>query len=125
MRKHLLLAALAWVGMTGVAGMAQAEPAWTAWLNRDAPSGSGDWETRADFAGVCAAPRAVEGRVAATGVPSWQTGELLQVSAEVGLVCRTADQPDGECLDYEVRFDCGTTDSYAESTVVPQKKRTS
>lgn len=113
-RRSLLLATLTWVGM---AGTAQADPAWTAWLNRDVPSGAGDWETRADFPGVCATPRAVEGRVAATGVAAWQSGEVLQISPEVGLVCRTADQPDGACLDYEVRFDCGTTDSYAETTV--------
>ncbi|WP_309895088.1 hypothetical protein [Archangium sp.] len=84
---------------------------WTAWLNRDAPSATGDWETLTDFisAGqVCANPTAIECRTT-TGLDWATTGEVYScsVSASIpGGVCVNDDQPDGQCLDYEVRFLC-------------------
>jgi hypothetical protein len=78
---------------------------WTSWLNRDGPGGSGDWETRTDFPEVCASPTDIQAQTT-SGIDWTQTGEVLTVSPSVGLVCRNADQPDGICEDYQVRFFC-------------------
>jgi len=84
---------------------------WTAWLNRDDPSATGDWETLSDFVSagqVCANPTAIECRTT-TGLDWASTGEVYScsVSASIpGGVCVNNDQPDGQCLDYEVRFLC-------------------
>lgn len=83
---------------------------WTAWLNRDAPSGVGDFETLKDFvqAGqVCAQPTKVECRTR-PGHQDWgQAGQVYQCATALGGVCGNADQPGGQsCLDYEVRFCC-------------------
>jgi hypothetical protein len=84
---------------------------WTAWLNRDSPSGNGDYETLADFraAGnnICngAAPIGIECRT--LGGVNWSsTGEVYSCTASTGGVCVNAQQPDGYCQDYEVRFLC-------------------
>jgi hypothetical protein len=81
---------------------------WSSWLNRDNPSGTGDWETLADFSFSqvgCSLPAFIDAKTIA-GV-SWQsTGEKLTVSPDVGLFCRVAEQTDGDCQDYQVRFGC-------------------
>lgn len=85
---------------------------WSSWLDRDQPSGTGDWETRTDFTVAqvgCASPVAIEATTV-TGVPWQNTGEVLTVSPSVGLICRNASQPDGVCQDYRVRFGCGSLD---------------
>ncbi|MFZ6029123.1 MAG: metallophosphoesterase [Chloroflexota bacterium] len=94
-------------GYTGVSYTLSLYPGqgWTAWLDRDNPSGDGDWETRADFPGVCAAPLQIDGRTL-TGTYWYDTGEKLSVSPGTGLVCRNAEQNDKYCLDYKVRFFC-------------------
>lgn len=85
---------------------------WSPWLNRDNPGGTGDWEMLADFTTSqvgCSLPAFIEAQTT-TGV-SWQNaGENLTVSPDVGLVCRNADQSDGACRDYRVRFGCATLD---------------
>jgi hypothetical protein len=81
---------------------------WSAWLDRDDPSGTGDWETRADFTLSqvgCSSPSQIDAKTL-TGVAWQNTGEVLTVSPIVGLICRNADQSDGACQDYEVRFGC-------------------
>ena len=81
---------------------------WTAWLNRDAPGGSGDWETLSEFvtAGqACANPTAIECQTT-SGVDWTQSGEAYTCGATAGGICRTVDQADGTCLDYRVRFFC-------------------
>lgn len=79
---------------------------WTAWLNRDAPSGNGDYETRADFVpAVCASPLAIQCQTTA-GVDWTLTGEVYSCTPSVGGVCINANQPDGSCMDYRVRFLC-------------------
>ena len=81
---------------------------WTGWYDRDNPSGTGDWETRADHGNVCLGDTVIgiEGKTL-SGTPAHQTGEsLYHYSAAVGLVCRNADQSDGSCMDYKVRYLC-------------------
>jgi hypothetical protein len=84
-----------------------AQAGWTDWLNRDNPNGSGDWETLRDFADVCPNPTDIQARRKSDQVDAAKTGEVFQdYSPEVGLVCKNAEQPDGKCSDYEVRFFC-------------------
>lgn len=84
---------------------------WTPWLNRDSPSGTGDWEDLADFVNagqVCANPIAIECRTTA-GIDWSSAGEVYSCSLTTpipGGVCENGSQPDGDCLDYEVRFLC-------------------
>lgn len=87
--------------------MGRVPASWTQWLNRDDPSGSGDWESRAAHPAVCANPWNFQARRRGTTIPASQTGEIFSTfSANGGLVCRNTDQPDGVCFDYEVRFFC-------------------
>ena len=85
---------------------------WSSWLNRDNPGGTGDWEMLADFSITqvgCSLPAQIDAQT--TSGVSWKnTGENLTVSPDLGLVCRNADQSDGSCLDYRVRFGCATLD---------------
>ena len=81
---------------------------WTPWLNRDAPSGTGDWETVSDAValGGCAYPAWVECKTT-TGLDWWKTGEVIIYSAYQGCICRNADQPDQICnFDYTMRELC-------------------
>ncbi len=84
---------------------------WTDWLDRDNPSGAGDWETINDFnsgkfKAVCDKPMAIQCR-SKDGTYWTQTNDLnATCEREEGLVCRNADQPDNACEDYEVRFFC-------------------
>jgi hypothetical protein len=82
---------------------------WTPWRMRDAPSGNGDYETIADFDAslVCngAQPVGIECQTM-TGIDWSATGEVYTCSPVVGGVCVNADQPDGACMDYQVRFLC-------------------
>jgi hypothetical protein len=85
---------------------------WTNWLDRDNPSGTGDWENRTGFPSgeVCGSPTDIEARVRGTTSvfsPYDPRPETLQTfTASDGLVCRNIDQADGFCNDYEVRFLC-------------------
>jgi microsomal dipeptidase-like Zn-dependent dipeptidase len=81
---------------------------WTAWLNRDGSSGSGDWETLSEFviAGqACSNPIGIECQTT-SGVNWTQSGEVYTCDPAGGGICRVADQPDGVCYDYRVRFLC-------------------
>jgi hypothetical protein len=51
---------------------------WTDWINRDGPSGIGDFETVANdlTAGGCASPIWIECKTT-TGLFCWQTGEVI------------------------------------------------
>ncbi|HEX8701994.1 MAG TPA: hypothetical protein VF815_24405 [Myxococcaceae bacterium] len=86
---------------------------WTGWLYRDEPGGSGDWETLSDFVAMgmsCSNPIAIECRTRHSHVNWTLTGEnyscSLSTSGVQGGVCENDKQPDGQCLDYEVRFLC-------------------
>ncbi len=93
------------IQVTGGAGT------WTPWLNRDDPSGTGDWETLDDFraAGIniCngAAPIGIECATLA-GVDYRNAGEVYSCTPGSGGICQNALQNDGACLDYQVRFLC-------------------
>lgn len=82
---------------------------WTAWLDRDDPGGSGDFETLRDHhqAGKsCAAPTNVECRTK-DGRPWTETGESYSCTTKKGGICLQRNQAHGKrCSDYEVRFCC-------------------
>ncbi|XP_035690117.1 mucin-5AC-like [Branchiostoma floridae] len=85
---------------------------WTPWFDRDNPGTTGDWEVlshlRPENPGqICRSPTDIQARVIATGQDAFQTGEVFAFyDVTTGFVCRMKDQPDGKCLDYEVRFCC-------------------
>ncbi len=82
------------------------KPLWTGWLNRDDPSGTGDGENFSLFTNIpCKAPLTAECRRRMDGVDWSRTGEVMTCSA-AGSICLNAQQPDGRCDDYEVRFAC-------------------
>lgn len=79
---------------------------WTIWLDRDDPSGVGDYEDLVNFGSqVCSNPIAIQCQTTA-GVDWTQTGERYTCTPSVGGVCVNSDQPDGQCMDYRVRFLC-------------------
>lgn len=85
---------------------------WTPWLDRDDASGTGDWENRSAFSAdqVCEYPLSIETRLNG-GAQVWtafdQTPDYLaSFDPQAGLVCKNADQADGTCGDYQVRFQC-------------------
>lgn len=79
---------------------------WTQWYDRDNPGGVGDYEDRvSQIPAVCANPSAVE--CTTTGGVDWtQTGEVVTCTPSAGCYCVNANQPDGHCQDYIVRFCC-------------------
>jgi|GEM_PF-4129292 len=80
---------------------------WTSWLNRDLPTGNGDYETLPDFlsgGAACANPIAIECRTL-SGVDYRQVGQNYTCQPSTGGFCRNAEN-DGGCMDYEVRFLC-------------------
>ncbi|XP_078670967.1 uncharacterized protein LOC144911067 isoform X2 [Branchiostoma floridae x Branchiostoma belcheri] len=85
---------------------------WTDWFNRDQPSGTQDNEMltnlRQSYPGqICATPTAVHARVTSTQQEASLAGQHIHAyDTTTGFVCRNADQTDGVCLDYEVRFCC-------------------
>lgn len=79
---------------------------WTSWLDRDNPSGSGDWEVRTHFPNVCDDPVEIECQTTG-GVAAHETGEVVVCDPSYGLRCKHTEQPDGRCdYDYRVRFRC-------------------
>ncbi|QEY17057.1 hypothetical protein D0C16_14370 [Cellvibrio sp. KY-GH-1] len=89
--------------------------AWTAWLDRDEPSGQGDAEVLPAFLtetpnSVCTTPSAIEARIRGTtnvftpGMTLPQTMRTFEPTK--GLQCYNVDQRSGSCADYEVRFLC-------------------
>ncbi|WP_039917049.1 hypothetical protein [Cellvibrio mixtus] len=88
---------------------------WTAWLDRDNPSGEGDAEVLPSFltetpSNVCTSPSAVEARIKGSTqvfTPGMITPHKLRAfAAGKGLQCYNVDQASGGCADYEVRFLC-------------------
>jgi hypothetical protein len=79
---------------------------WTDWLDRDDPWGNGDGEHFGLFTGIqCQQPLTAECRRISDGVDHSRTGERVRCSP-AGAECLNAEQPDGQCDDYEVRFAC-------------------
>src|SRR6478609_6066614 len=91
---------------------------WTAWLDRDNPSGNGEYETRGDFpaGSVCANPIGIEAKYendTGIAVIIAQNGTapnyLRAFTPSAGLVCIDSDQTSRglpACKDYSVRFNC-------------------
>ena len=82
---------------------------WSNWLDRDNVGGKGDYEYLSDLIKeghlkekdgkpICIQCQTLE------GVDWKDAGEVYQCDPEVGGVCINADQPDGRCMDYRVRF---------------------
>jgi len=94
---------------------------WSNWLNRDLPSGTGDWETRQSMIqqGMlkCEEPLAAEARLV-NGDGSTATTETVAFSKDLGLVCQNSLQADSRCEDYEVRFCC----EYGEASDTQQNE---
>jgi hypothetical protein len=83
---------------------------WTAWLNRDNAGGNGDGEHLGIFVGenkVCPRPLAVQCSRVSDGRDWTETGEKMVCNTTQGAICLNADQADGGCDDYQVRFFCG------------------
>jgi hypothetical protein len=83
---------------------------WGAWLDRDDASGDGDFEGAPDFTleqKGCAQPTAIQAETLA-GVEASAARELVVVTPGLGLACWNHRQGDRQCLDYRVRFGCGT-----------------
>ena len=86
---------------------------WTAWLDRDDPSGQADSERlalhQADGNVPCDEPVAIQCQT--VGGVAWNsTGDVFRsgygCTVENGLKCYNADQSDGSCEDYKVKFAC-------------------
>jgi hypothetical protein len=80
---------------------------WSRWLDRDDVTGSGDNEpftSHFNDGSVCPQPAGVQCRRKSDGRDWTGTGEAVSCTVTGGLVCLKADQPDGACDDYEVRW---------------------
>ncbi|CAH1780672.1 unnamed protein product [Owenia fusiformis] len=92
---------------------------WSVWLNRDYPSGKGDFETTRDFRKEgrlpCEAPSAIECRTVRTHIPATKTGQVFHKKAACsvigGLACYNRKQKNRRCLNYEVRYFCPEEDN--------------
>ena len=76
---------------------------WTNWLDRDDPTGDGDYEHRADYAQqeVCETPLAIDARARGSG-----SQEVTHVDLNYGFWCNNEEQTSGDCADFEVRYCC-------------------
>jgi hypothetical protein len=85
---------------------------WTLFNDQDSAStGDGDREPRSGATHSCAAPTAIKARVTAGGTTTEFIGpadRLARVSA-FGMTCNNADQVDGRCSNYVVRYRACTT----------------
>lgn len=83
---------------------------WTAWRSSDTPSGTRDVETIASHInqlGIeCDSVVAVQARRISDKVLAAETGEVITLTTSAGFQCVNANQPDGVCDDYEMRFAC-------------------
>ena len=81
---------------------------WTNWLDRDNPSGNGDFETIADFSAsqTCPSPIGADCRVKSTLADWTTTGQTYVCNARHGGICWNNRNPGSYCLDYEARFLC-------------------
>ena len=82
---------------------------WTPWLNRDRPSGRGDYEMVVDFqqqGQICQEPKSIQCQTS-DGRDWTATGQVYTCDVNRGGVCVNAQQTSGKpCLDYRVRFCC-------------------
>ncbi|CAB4026002.1 Hypothetical predicted protein, partial [Paramuricea clavata] len=87
---------------------------WTGWLDRDNPSGTGDWETYRSFKKAPCHPgyKPIDAkcRVKYGKAPWYKANEEIPAACyrctPTGFACKNADQPDRRCKDYEIQFLC-------------------
>lgn len=85
---------------------------WGSWLDRDQPSGNGDYEI--DHSGICAQPADIQVQWNDSGTwqdvdlhnPATIPDDLLRSDATRGVWCVNSEQSDASCEDYRVRFFC-------------------
>lgn len=93
-------------------------PEWTDWFNTDAPDASGDHETRDRYA-VDAKCNPSEIECCAHDGRDWrQTGQSYVCDLATGGRCLNAEN-NGGCLDYHVRFRCGSAVTGSAAIVMP------
>ena len=75
---------------------------WTPFMNTSSPDGSGDYETRANFArlNVCENPTAIQARTYGPGAT-----ENVHINVNNGFWC-VNDENSEQCADWDVRFCC-------------------
>ncbi|XP_028409446.1 cartilage intermediate layer protein 2-like [Dendronephthya gigantea] len=83
---------------------------WTGWLDRDNPSGTGDWETYNSFKPrPCRAgyrPLGANCRVKHTYQPWYAANQNIALQCTSGgFVCKNSDNTQ-YCKDYEIQFRC-------------------
>ncbi|XP_063078724.1 uncharacterized protein si:dkey-205h13.2 [Engraulis encrasicolus] len=84
---------------------------WTNWMDRDDPTGSGDWETVSSLQKsypkqMCPNPTAIE-VATVDGISLADAGNTFFANDHItGLICKNADQKKCFCRDYKVRFVC-------------------
>jgi len=80
----------------------------TAFKDLDSPTGSGDWETRSAFKPPCDNPTWIQARYNDGSRWIYLNGpaDRLRRFDTTGLVCVNADQNNGKCSNYVVRFRC-------------------
>ena len=87
---------------------------WSDWKDRDNADGTGDWETKADFSDVCAAPAAIDCKTT-SGVDFRDAGQNVTCNTTLGAICRASDNT-ALCQDYKVRFCCGVVSNSTNKT---------
>ena len=84
---------------------------WTEWKSTDSPSDKMDNEARSRFKGLCKKPTDIQARYKApvSGTP-WVSfygpRDRFAQFDNKGLLCKNADQDNGKCNNYVVRFIC-------------------
>lgn len=104
--RHRIAATCRW---TDIVGVPQNNALWTGWLNRDDPGSTGDWEVVADFVAAgqgCANAIDIQCRRVSDRANWNQTGDNYSCSLPQGGVCINAQNPGGDCHDYEIRLLC-------------------
>jgi Mucin-2 protein WxxW repeating region len=117
MKKSLVIVSLSLILVLSL-GLVSA--GWTDWYNRDSPGASGDYETVKDFIkegkNICQGEE-ITGIECQTrdGRDYSETEDKMTCRKDVGSVCRNADQEDGRCENYQVRFLCGEEETCTDS----------
>jgi hypothetical protein len=79
----------------------------TGWIDRDDPSGKGDYEDNANMPafGGCTNPCQIICETVVGGIPWNMTGQKVYNDLKHGCYCVNAENPKG-CLDYRIRQLC-------------------
>lgn len=98
------------------------DPTWTQWMNRDSPSGTGDWEQYKNFQklypGICPEKFPIDTECqTVSGKNYTTTQQVINRCNYDGFICENTAQQGGTCEDYKVRFLCGNSQ-------IPKEKST-